>query len=830
MSGHRTLAPRGARLDDARRTSASSTGVATNVVSTPIATVAPAPPQAAPPIVTPPAPALGGRHAPMWDAARRAQRTVGNQAVLRAQRARGGAPIQRTCACAAGTPCACDEPIQRSGGGAHAAAGPPSIVRDLLGRTGHALPDAVRAPMEQRYRADFSAVQLHQGADADAAARAIDARAFTSGSHVVLGVGVDLHTSAGRSVLAHELAHVIQQSRGERPSGWIDSGRHDPLERAADAMSTADTAGAAPAPAVGPVQRQAAAPVAATPAIDAAMVERVSTLLHYAARLYPPLQPLAQSTDAIRAMVYLWTHRAELQQQLMDAISRQIATIPALVDAKLHEVAASQTGRAAEAILCVGGELVSFVTSLAANWREVMRGIISDLNPVTLLARTLPIIQRNFELLLQDIASADYRTAVDRGVAIMTEVNSIAGVVYIYFAILTTLIGFVVGTAASPGAGNAAGAGAGLTVAQAANFILLGSVAATETARIVRGMQDMSEQWDDEQRREMACRQVAEGIFSLVLTAAMFYFGPSIQRFARSIIQRATVAVRSAAARLLAGADARMAAAVRSAAPMQLSTASAGIRGYAPGPRMPPPGMPPPGMPPPGTARPPVTPGAVRRPPSTVPRPMTPALAPAPALPEPLFSQHMVAPSVIASASEQPDRRRRRRDGADQCLAHWGLTAGANDRAFMQRPPIGPQGDVTISEVRFRLDRGRPPPVGQRTDDPQRAWVRWIGGYSRDQAGHAIAHRFGGRRDYDSPIGNMFPQNPSINMGEMRRPDRTVANLYAARCDVCVRIVLEYQSATAMRPYNVHYLYMSRPQGDDDFGPVMVDDVGNPPS
>jgi hypothetical protein len=61
---------------------------------------------------------------------------------------------------------------------------------------------------------DFSRVRLHTGQEAAESARRIHAVAFTAGNHVVCGAGSESPgTARGRLILAHELAHVVQQSR-----------------------------------------------------------------------------------------------------------------------------------------------------------------------------------------------------------------------------------------------------------------------------------------------------------------------------------------------------------------------------------------------------------------------------------------------------------------------------------------------------------------------------------------------------------------------------------------------------------------------------------------
>lgn len=82
-------------------------------------------------------------------------------------------------------------------------------VHDVLRGAGQPLPASSREEMEARFGADFSGVRVHTGAAAQASAAEIGARAYTSGSHIVIGEnGSDKYT------LAHELTHVIQQRSG----------------------------------------------------------------------------------------------------------------------------------------------------------------------------------------------------------------------------------------------------------------------------------------------------------------------------------------------------------------------------------------------------------------------------------------------------------------------------------------------------------------------------------------------------------------------------------------------------------------------------------------
>ena len=76
------------------------------------------------------------------------------------------------------------------------------------------MPARTRAFMEPRFGAAFSEVRLHTGSEAAQLNRAVSAQAFTHGHDIYLGEGTNnVESSAGKQLLAHELAHVVQQSR-----------------------------------------------------------------------------------------------------------------------------------------------------------------------------------------------------------------------------------------------------------------------------------------------------------------------------------------------------------------------------------------------------------------------------------------------------------------------------------------------------------------------------------------------------------------------------------------------------------------------------------------
>lgn len=81
-------------------------------------------------------------------------------------------------------------------------------------------------------------VRVHTGDSAAALARAVSARAFTVGSDIFFGAGeYRPGTGEGDRLLAHEVAHVIQQ-RGASNSGPLSvSQPGDAMEREAEALA-----------------------------------------------------------------------------------------------------------------------------------------------------------------------------------------------------------------------------------------------------------------------------------------------------------------------------------------------------------------------------------------------------------------------------------------------------------------------------------------------------------------------------------------------------------------------------------------------------------------
>ncbi|AVJ29736.1 DUF4157 domain-containing protein [Achromobacter spanius] len=140
--------------------------------------------------------------------------------------------VMRRCACGCGGKSKCA--AAASSGRARAAV--PEQVEDVLRSAGQPLATADRMEFERRYGHDFGRVRIHADARAADSARALDAQAYTVGPHVAFGAGrYAPGTRQGRDLLAHELAHVVQQQGRYRPGLPLELGpSHSPLEAEAD--------------------------------------------------------------------------------------------------------------------------------------------------------------------------------------------------------------------------------------------------------------------------------------------------------------------------------------------------------------------------------------------------------------------------------------------------------------------------------------------------------------------------------------------------------------------------------------------------------------------
>lgn len=113
-------------------------------------------------------------------------------------------------------PAAVSKPAKRSGKDVVHRAETTTLARASTPPTGGGggapLPAPVRRFMEPRFGADFGNVRIHTGASAARDSAALSARAFTVAQHVYFGRdNFQPQSASGRELIAHELAHTIQQ-------------------------------------------------------------------------------------------------------------------------------------------------------------------------------------------------------------------------------------------------------------------------------------------------------------------------------------------------------------------------------------------------------------------------------------------------------------------------------------------------------------------------------------------------------------------------------------------------------------------------------------------
>lgn len=169
--------------------------------------------------------------------------------------------LQRKCACGGGgTGCeTCqqkqaeeqkktqEQRLQKSASGPGRSRTAPPVVNQVLNSPGRPLEAPTRSYMEPRFGRDFGGVRVHTDSRAAESARAVDAHAYTVGQHIVFDHGkYDPGSRSGQHLLAHELAHTVQQHGLQRSSDNLSlgqGGEYRRLEHEADSIARSVTSG-----------------------------------------------------------------------------------------------------------------------------------------------------------------------------------------------------------------------------------------------------------------------------------------------------------------------------------------------------------------------------------------------------------------------------------------------------------------------------------------------------------------------------------------------------------------------------------------------------------
>ncbi len=116
----------------------------------------------------------------------------------------------------------------------------PPLVQEVLHSPGLPLDQETRSLMEPRFGHDFSQVKVHTDGKAARSAGMVNAQAYTAGPQIVFGAGRYAPAShAGQALIAHELAHVVQQAGA--PAAWplvMDDSHEEEAESASSTFMT----------------------------------------------------------------------------------------------------------------------------------------------------------------------------------------------------------------------------------------------------------------------------------------------------------------------------------------------------------------------------------------------------------------------------------------------------------------------------------------------------------------------------------------------------------------------------------------------------------------
>ncbi|HLL22247.1 MAG TPA: DUF4157 domain-containing protein, partial [Kofleriaceae bacterium] len=124
---------------------------------------------------------------------------------------------------------------------------PETAVATAASSSGAPLPDPLRNQFESSLGTELSSVRVHTGSESQTAASAVGARAYAVGNDIHFGAGqYDPSSSDGQFLIAHEVAHTVQQRGGSmtRQNKLVLSSGSDSAELEADRAASAMVQGA----------------------------------------------------------------------------------------------------------------------------------------------------------------------------------------------------------------------------------------------------------------------------------------------------------------------------------------------------------------------------------------------------------------------------------------------------------------------------------------------------------------------------------------------------------------------------------------------------------
>lgn len=120
------------------------------------------------------------------------------------------------------------------------------FLHEILQQGGEPLDPALRSFYEPKFGQSLDEVRVHRSPQAADVASSLDAKAFTIGNDIVFGSGeYDPATDEGRSLIAHELTHVVQSQQS--PANQADASAVSSPDHPAEVEATRNSRQAGPA-------------------------------------------------------------------------------------------------------------------------------------------------------------------------------------------------------------------------------------------------------------------------------------------------------------------------------------------------------------------------------------------------------------------------------------------------------------------------------------------------------------------------------------------------------------------------------------------------------
>ncbi len=204
------------------------------------------------------------------------------------------------------------------------------LRRSLDGAGGQPLPTPLADRLGAALGADVSPVRIHTGADSAQAARELGANAWAVGRDVHFAAGIyDPSSPAGQHLIAHEVAHTVQQGPVASPQFDLEvSEPGDAHEVEADRFADSFVAGGGVP--VTPVGRAT---------VSRAVIQRQEDRPEGGVQSDPAVSPSENLDDLLHQIAVLYGDILEKQEMGVDKLERALGTpdTPSLTDQLLAE-------------------------------------------------------------------------------------------------------------------------------------------------------------------------------------------------------------------------------------------------------------------------------------------------------------------------------------------------------------------------------------------------------------------------------------------------------------------------------------------------------------